>query len=349
MRNMIRMLISILSAMSFLLVMVPEGSPAPAPPKVMQLFIGSTSSSSSIFTTVVAAARIINRNVPEVRITVLETGATHDNIQRMAKNQIQIFGATSYEGPVCAYHGIYMYKDKPLKKIRVLFHEREGILLLAVRADSGVKTLRDLHGKRFLAGIPGSSGEFNSRLLFEANGVEPKIVYGGLADGIEMVKEGRTIGLCKYSPGLRSLDASIMDIKSTTPTRLISLSEEEVKKGVQVIPGAMRIEVTGDNPLLKSLEQQGPLVGLSNCGSHYISSELPEELVYKMIRAIATDWKKDIVPTYPESGNWDVIKDTIRTVAGVTNPVPLHAGVVKYFIEKGYSVPDKLLPPEWKK
>lgn len=349
MRNSMRLFLLSLIVSSLLLTWIQDGFTAPAPTKVIKLFMGSTSSSSSIFITVVATARIINRHVPEARITVLETGGTHDNIQRMAKGQIQLAGAQSSDGPIMAYNGTHMYKDKPLKKIRVFFHEREGVLLLAVRVDSGVKTLRDLDGKRYQTGIPGTSGEYNSRLLFKTFGIEPKYIYGSLSDAVEMVKEGRSVGLCKYSPGLRSLDATILDIKSVTPVRLISLTEEEVTKVIPMMPGQFRIDIPSDNPLLKNLGQEGPLIAISNCGSHYVSSELSEELVYKMIKAIAADWKTDIVPTYPESANWDVIRDTIRTVSSVANPVPLHAGVVKYFIERGYKVPDNLLPPEFKK
>jgi hypothetical protein len=56
-----------------------------------------------------------------------------------------------------------------------------------------------------------------------------------------------------------------------------------------------------------------------------------------------------MVPAYAELAEWDVVKDTIRTVAGLANPVPLHAGVVQYFIERGYDVPARILPPEWKR
>jgi len=324
---------------------IPEGSTAP---KVMNLFIGSTSSSSSAYPIVVATARMINRNVPEVRVTLLETGATHDNIQRMMKGKIQICGSTGFDGPIMAYNGLYQYKDKPFKAIRVFFHERATILLFAVRVDSGVKTLRDLNGKRFHVGIPGGAAELNPRRLCEAFGIKPEFVYGSLADGIEMVKEGRAMGLSKYSPGVRTLDASIMDIKSNNPMRLLSLTEEEIEKALQIIPGHIRIELTADNPLLKTLGQES-LVSIVMPGSHYISAELPADLVYKMIRGIVKDWKTDMVPAFAETADLDVIKNTIQTASGVPNPLPLHAGVVKYFIERGYDVPSKVLPPEWKK
>ncbi len=163
-----------------------------------------------------------------------------------------------------------------------------------------------------------------------------------------MLKDGRAVGLCKYSPGLKSLDASVMDIKSATPVRLISLNEEEVTKVVPMIPGHMRIDMAAESPLLKGLGQ-GAVVGMGMPASHYILSEVPQEIVYKMIKAIATDWKTDMVPAYSELADWDVVKDTIRTVNGLPNPVPLHPGVAKYFMERGYEVPARILPPEWNK
>ena len=48
-----------------------------------QLVIGSTSSSSSVFVYFVSLAKAINQYAPQLNATVVETGATVDNLRRL--------------------------------------------------------------------------------------------------------------------------------------------------------------------------------------------------------------------------------------------------------------------------
>jgi hypothetical protein len=312
----------------------------------LNLFMGSSSSTSTSYPIVVSEARIINRHVPEVQITVLETGATHDNMQRMARGQLRITGATGYDGPVMAYHGLHQYKDKPLKTVRTVLLERQPVLMFVVRADSGVKSMRELHGKPFYAGIPGSGAEFNARLLFKSLNIEPKYVFGNLADGVDAVKEGRVVGMVKYSPGVRSIDASLMDIKTHVPVRVLSLTEEESKVAA-VVPGHGRIDLNQSSALLKDI-QSDPVATIGVTAGIFASSELSADIVYKIIKGLDEDWQKDMGAVFPDLAGLNVVADTLSGAAAVGQPVPLHAGVVKYFIERGHQVPAALLPPEWK-
>ena len=55
-----------------------------------QLLVGSTSTSSSHYGYFVAVANIINESVDGVDASVVETGATLDNIRRMERDQIDL-------------------------------------------------------------------------------------------------------------------------------------------------------------------------------------------------------------------------------------------------------------------
>ena len=346
-RNTVKLLLAGSFVLSLLVGWASEG---PTATQTKNIFLGATSSSSGYFPVCVTNARIINRNIPEVRVTVLETGAAHDNIQRIGKGQAQLADVTGYDAVVLAYQGLYQYKNKAMKNLRILFLEGKSFLSIVVRADSGVKNLADLQGKRFHTGIHGTTAEFTTRLLLEQFGIKPVYVYGSLADAIEMVKEGRVVGLSKSSAAASgALDASVLEIKSFTPVRLVSLTEEEMKKALQLIPGQGRFDLPSGNPFSKSVGQEEPLLTLTMAHGMFGTSELSEELVYKMIRAIVTNWKTDLAPVRADLRDWEVMEKTIEVAAEVATPVPLHAGVVKYFTEKGFKVPTSIIPPEWKK
>lgn len=55
-----------------------------------QLLIGSTSTSSSQYGYFVAVGQIINQHVDGVRTSVVETGATVDNLRRILRNQVDM-------------------------------------------------------------------------------------------------------------------------------------------------------------------------------------------------------------------------------------------------------------------
>jgi TRAP-type uncharacterized transport system substrate-binding protein len=67
------------------------------------LTIGSTSTSSSHYSYFVAIAKIINESIPGVNATVVATGASIDNLKRMAKGQADLGLVTSDAGYM-AYH-----------------------------------------------------------------------------------------------------------------------------------------------------------------------------------------------------------------------------------------------------
>ncbi len=72
---------------------------------------------------------------------------------------------------------------------------------------------------------------------------------------------------------------------------------------------------------------------------------LPPELGYKAFKAVADD-KTEIAASYL---GWKVVKvvNVIENTLHYAN-TPLHVGMVKYLREKGYKVPDHLIPPEGK-
>ncbi len=81
-----------------------------------------------------------------------------------------------------------------------------------------------------------------------------------------------------------------------------------------------------------------------NYSGAIIRADIPQELQYKIIKAIYEHWSEFLAafPLYKQ------YPDPLKITA--TEPViPLAAGTVQYLEEKGYSVAQKLIPPEYKK
>src|SRR5512143_2037321 len=171
------------------------------------LAMGSTQSSSSHYAYFVAVAKIINARVPEVAISVVETGASVDNINRIKKGDLDM-GMTTIHLQYQAYHGLDAWKDKPIKDQYVMWVYQPAPQNFVVREDSGVKTVYDLAGKPFNPGIRGSATEKTVEAILDALGVVPNFVRGGTEDAVASIKDKRVVGYVKSGAGVDSLDAS---------------------------------------------------------------------------------------------------------------------------------------------
>ncbi len=299
------------------------------------LYFGSTSSVSSSYPFCIAIAKAINLANPDLTVTVIETGASVDNMKRCAKNLIDM-GLASTSAMYQAYHGLGQFKGNPLKDIRLLWIAFVDPVNFVVRADSGVKTLKDLEGKPFSPGIRGSSVENLTMQIFEILNIKPKWVRGGLSDAVEAIKDGRVVGYSKSLPSLDKLDASSMDLATFIPISMVVPNEQEIAMVLKAMPELCKMTIAAG--IIKGLPEM-PTVGSFH--TEFASTNLSTEHGYKIFKAVAED-KTEIQSAHPQSKN-DFINDTLKY-----GNTPLHAGVVKYYREKGVKVPDALIPPEAK-
>lgn len=81
---------------------------------VQKMLVGATSASSSHYGYFVAASQVINKNVPGIEASVVETGATADNLRRFSRRQIDI-GMITTNTQSEAYYGQALYAKNPVK------------------------------------------------------------------------------------------------------------------------------------------------------------------------------------------------------------------------------------------
>jgi len=300
------------------------------------LTIGSTSTSSSHYSYFVAIAKIINENIPGVNATVVATGASVDNVKRMAKGQADL-GLVTLDAGYMAYHGVGSWKDAPVKKQRILWLYMTTAVHFAVREDSGVKTLYDLNKKKFHPGMRGSASEAAAMAIFKILGIEPEYHRGDTADAVAAVKDNRTVGICKSGLG-KGLDASIMDITTSTPIRVLEFTDKEIKKVNAEMPYLSWTTVPAG-----TIKGMGEFKTLANVNFVMGVEDIPEEIAYKMVKAICADMATQEA-AFPAMKGLNIPKGTLEAATSVSNPIPLHLGSVKYFNEIGLRVPEDLIP-----
>ena len=295
-----------------------------------QLLIGSTSSSSSHYGYFVSATQVINENVDGVSASVVETGATVDNLRRISRDQVDLGLVTTNIG-YQAYAGTKQFEGRPVD-IRLLWVYAVAPQNVVVREDAGLDSLADLEGVRFNPGIRGSATEATSEAVFEALGIEPDYVRGSTSDVVSSIKDGRIAGYVKSGVG-NKLDGSSLDIATFTDIEVLGLTDAQKATLREEMPDVSLVNVPkGAGPDIGAFDTWAFGVGV------VARTDLNEETAYQITKAINEHVSQ-------QASAFSSLKG--RDIGEMTMPlttVPLHEGAVRFYEEAGYDVPDSARP-----
>jgi TRAP transporter TAXI family solute receptor len=270
--------------------------------------------------------------VADVDVSVVETGATVDNLKRMLKNTID-YGLITNDQVYLAHKGESTWKDTPFPDVRNLWYYTASAVYVSVREETGIKSNTELTGKKFNPGMRGSATEKMTEATLAGLGIRPEWVRGGTSDAVDAMKDKRIAGYAKAAEGFR-LDASTMDIATSTPIRVLPFSDDQVKKAKEQYPYFPWVKVpAGSIKGMGEFWTQAVVVGFA------ASKSFPNDLAYKLVKAVIED--KEHQRAAFKGVAEDFAKLTLEQSLS-----PLHAGAVKYYREKGLKIPDKLVPPE---
>lgn len=308
------------------------GDPQGNNKKTQYLNWAATSTSSSFYPLMVAYSDLINKHVPGAQVTVIETGGTADNLQMVERGEAD-FGMASDPDLFTALEGIGIYEGDQISRPRLFMLVDPVVYYFVVTEESGINSITELNGKPYSPGMSGSSTERITVDALDAIGVEPKYYPGTLRDAIDAVQDRRAVGFTKCA-SIKSQDAAIMEVAANIPVRVLNITAEEEQKIKEAYPYFPFYTI----PNLYEGEEELRCIGLA-VGA-IVSKDLPEDLVYAAAKATYENMDY-IAEAYPSAKGNDPIQITLEY--GMS---PLHPGVVKYFQEKGYTVPDNLIPPE---
>jgi len=297
-----------------------------------QLLIGSTSTSSSQYGYFVAVGQIINQHVDGVRTSVVETGATVDNLRRILRNQVDMGLVTTNVG-YHAYAGEGEFEGRPVDN-RLLWVYSQAPQNVVMREDSGVTSMAELDGTRLNPGITGSATEATTIAVMETLGLTPEYVRGSTTDVVAGVKDNRMVGYVKSGVG-EKLDGSSMDIATFTPIQVLSLSDAQAEILNEQMPDISVVNIP------EGAADGMPAYTTWSFGlAMHASPELDEETAYQIVKAVMENPEPQ-VSALANLADVDIAELTLSS-----GTVPFHPGAARYFEEQGYEIPEHLMPSE---
>ena len=290
-----------------------------------RLALGSTNATSSHYAYFTAVAKIINEQIPGLQASVVETGATVDNLERMQRGQLDM-GLITSSTLNHAYFGKHGFAGKPVKS-KLLWMYALAPQNITVRRDSGIDSLDQLTGERFGPGARGSSTEATSEMVFDMLGITPDWVRGSNDELAAAIKDNRSNGFVKSAVNYR-YDPLTQDIATFTPLRVLGLSDEQIAIIRENLPEVGIVEMPGGEA-----EDSGPyrthafLIGMS------AAPTLDDEIAYQVTKAVMED---AIIQrsSFPGLEGVDLGALTMEYASA-----PIHPGALRYYEEAGYSIP----------
>lgn len=197
---------------------------------------------------------------------------------------------------------------------------------LIVPADAGINSVKDLKGKGVTTQPRGNTGELITGQLLKVNGLtynDVKMSFVSYTDSVTQMQDGHAAA---FGLGTAIPAASVMDLASARPVKLLDLSEslDGMKK---LNPGYTLVTVPkGTYP------KQDNDVKVIGYATHIVAScKLPDDMVYAMTKAVAASTSslgavsKDMQKLTPKEMAEDI-------------GVPFHPGAAKFYKEAGITV-----------
>ena len=271
----------------------------------------------------VALSQVYGKAMPDAKVSVQSTKASAENLNLLQAVRGEI-AFTLGDALSDAWKGeAEAGFATPLKKLRGIAGIYPNYIQIVASADSGIRSLADLKGKRISVGAPKSGTELNARAVLKAAGLSykdfAKVEYLPFGESVELMKN-RQLDVTLQSAGLGV--ASLRDLASAMKIVVVPIPADVVAK----VGDPAYQSATVPAGTYEGQTQDVPTVAIQNfLVSH---TGVSDETAYKMTKAL---WEHlDALAAAHAAG-----KQVKRDNALKGMPLPLHPGAEKYYRETG--------------
>lgn len=268
-------------------------------------------------------AKIIEKYVPNVRVSVESTAASTENCRLVAAKKVQ-FAIVMPDSAYFAYEGGREFGEAKYPNVRAVMAGHTSLMHFVVRSDSGIKSLADLKGKRVALAAPGSPSSYIAEAALQAYGLTKNdykpmlLTYDEQATAL---RDGTIDMACIFAGAPAS---AVTDVSLTHDVTLLSVGSAEVKKVVTEhpywTPGVIKAGTYKG--------QKEPVTTLASPAMLITHADVDADLVYSVAKALM-EHTEELAAVHPQGAEWD-LADAAEGVA-----IPFHPGAEKYLVEKG--------------
>ena len=261
-------------------------------------------------------ADVINRNLDGTTARAEVTGASVENIRRVAAGQMT-FGFSSSSTLYEATVGQGPFDGQPLN-VASMAYLYPAVLQVATIEDTGITDISQLAGKSVSMGPPGSNAAVLARRLLTAYGVLGDVEQQFLSynEGISALKNGQVEAAVVLAG---APTASLIDLDAQEDMVLLSVDANTVANMLRDYPFYQLYDV----PANTYPDQTSAVTMINDPATLFTATSADPDLIYNLTRTLF-DNLDQLAEVHPQAAT--ISADTATQV-----PVPLHPSAARYF------------------
>lgn len=292
-----------------------------------RITIGTGGTSGTYYPLGVAMAQqIFNKTDGVAKANAVSTGASVTNVQEMGAGKYQL---ALVQNDI-AYYGLNGttlkdFEGKKVDNIAGLTSLYPEDIQIVTTADSKIKTLDDLKGKKVAVGDQGSGAEANARQILEAADItykDLKAEYLGFADASQGLQNG-TIDAAFITAGAPT--TAIQELGANKKVNVLSLDKDLIKKLTEKYPYYTERSIPAKT--YSDYGQKDDIATVAVMAILVVDKNLSEDVVYNMTKDLFENQEK------LKSAHARGADITLETALDGMS-IDLHPGAKKYFDEK---------------
>jgi TRAP transporter TAXI family solute receptor len=271
-------------------------------------------------------ANIFTKTIPGMTATAEVTGGSVANMQLIGTGKPYI-ALTQADAAKDALNGEGKFKGKkvPVRAMMLLY---TNIIHAVTVEGTGIKSIKDLKGKRVSTGSPGSATEVFAFRVLEAAGLDPnkdiKKERLGAAESTNAIKD-KKIDAYFFVAGVPT--SAVTDLASTPGMKIKFLDSAEYLPAMVKKHGNIYVDATIKKGAYAGMDADNKATAVANL--LVANANMSDQTVYNIVKTIV-EKQPDLVTVHKAAA--DIKLENQKPSA---SPVPWHPGAVKYFKEKG--------------
>jgi len=271
-------------------------------------------------------ASVLSKHVAGMSATAEVTGGSVDNLNLINSGKPYL-AFTMADAAKDALDGDGKFKGKKvdLKTLLILYPNRMHVVTVEA---TGIKTMKDLKGKRISTGAPGSATEVMAFRLLEAAGLDKdKDVRRerlSVSESVNAIKD-RKIEAFFWVGGLPT--AAVTDLANSPGMKIAMIDHADEVDIMNKKYGNLYFKDVIPKATYSGMPQDNQIASVANI--LVVNGNMPDAQAYNILKAIF-DNKDELVRTHQEYATL-----SINDQKSASTPIPFHPGAVKYLNEKG--------------
>ncbi len=266
--------------------------------------------------------------VPGLVAIAQSTNASAHNVTAINAGQME-GGLTGAATLFFAYHGVGKFEGKQKPKLRIIANLFPEDLHLVLPKGKSLSSLKELKDKRVGIAQAGSGTQIAVELMLAEQGITRDNIDEAELNNSQSAERLADGQLDAYFYAAGTPVAAMIQLDNTKGMELYSFSDEEITASNKAVPYYVPSKISsgtyaGIKYDVNTLAVNGILA---------TSSDIPEDLIYEITKALWSDTTRKLLDNGHAKGKVITLDTALKGLDGLN--VPLHPGAEKFYKEAG--------------